>query len=431
MISSLDLRRQRQRLLDQARELINRAERERRGLTDGEKAIFDFLVSEADNLSDQISEIERIDDPPFDPRMLVGPAWGGPKRETPITLRTVDGREVRALRPGETLEKNLPSDLRSDFEPGELSLGRMVRGLITGDWKGAEAERRAMSVGTDVLGGYLVPPELSARVIDLARNQARVLQAGALTVPMESGELTLARVAQDPVANWKAENAPAVVSDMTFDAINLRARTLMGIVKLSIELVEDAPNVDQIVERALAAALALEMDRAALRGSGQGEEPKGIRFSDGVQLVTVGGTLGGYDLFSEAVERIARVNGAVDGLAAIYSPRTMGELDRLKDSEGRPLAPPPSFERLRKYVTNQVPENLGDEANETEVYVGNFRELLWGVRTDLRLEISRQAADSENSAFRHGQVWIRAYLRGDVALARPNQFVVMTGITPA
>lgn len=435
-ITSIDLRRQRQKLLDQAKALVDRAERERRELTAGEKDTFDFLLREAESVKDMI---ERIEGPlsdrmarAFDPRMMVGPVAAPTGQEEPLSLRTLDGREVRALRPGESLAQNLPDEDRTSDVPAEaLSIGRLVRGLATGNWRGAEAERRAMGVGSDVLGGYLVPPELSARVIDLARNQARVLQAGALTVPMGSTELTLARIEQDPKAGWKAEHAAATVSDMTFGAVKLRARTLMGIVKLSIELLEDAPNVDSVVERALAAALALEMDRAALRGSGQGEEPRGVRFTEGVQLVPVNGALTSFDPFSEAAERIARVNGPTDGLAAIYSPRTWGQLDRLKDNEGRPLAPPRSFEQLRRLVTNQVPENLGDGEDETEIFVADFRQLLWGVRTGLRIEVSREAADSDSSAFRHGQVWIRAYLRGDVALARPDHFVVLTGIKPS
>jgi hypothetical protein len=43
-------------------------------------------------------------------------------------------------------------------------------------------------------GGHLVPTALSSRVIDLARNQARVFQAGAITVPMGAQTLKLAKV---------------------------------------------------------------------------------------------------------------------------------------------------------------------------------------------------------------------------------------------
>src|SRR5215216_6405701 len=68
-------------------------------------------------------------------------------------------------------------------EPASFS--RYLKGLATGDWSGAEHER-AMSEGTLTAGGHLVPTPLSARVIDLARAQTRVLQAGGQTVPMTS-----------------------------------------------------------------------------------------------------------------------------------------------------------------------------------------------------------------------------------------------------
>jgi hypothetical protein len=41
----------------------------------------------------------------------------------------------------------------SDYEP--FSLGKYVRGIITGEWRGAE--RRAMSEGSGGAGQYLVP----------------------------------------------------------------------------------------------------------------------------------------------------------------------------------------------------------------------------------------------------------------------------------
>ena len=51
-----------------------------------------------------------------------------------------------------------------------------------------------------------------------------------------------------------------------------------------------------------------------------------------------------------------------------------------------------------------------------------------GMRTQLTIEVSRQAADANSSAFTNMQVWIRAYLRADIQLAHPNHFNVLTGI---
>ena len=62
--------------------------------------------------------------------------------------------------------------------------------------------------------------------------------------------------------------------------------------------------------------------------------------------------------------------------------------------------------------------------------MGDFEQLYIGTRADLRLEITRIAGDSTGGAFRAMQVWLRAYLRTDVALARPEHFVVIDGIIP-
>ena len=90
----------------------------------------------------------------------------------------------------------------------------------------------------------------------------------------------------------------------------------------------------------------------------------------------------------------------------------------------------PSVASLEKYATNQVPTNLGGGTNQTEVYVGDFTKLMIGMRTEIQLEISRVAADATNGAFANGQVWVRAYLRADVQIAKPKHFEYISGIIP-
>ncbi|HUG47981.1 MAG TPA: phage major capsid protein [Candidatus Limnocylindria bacterium] len=336
---------------------------------------------------------------------------------------------VRILKAEERMASVVPAGA-----PAGFTMRDYMRGIVTGEWGDIPHEARAMSVGTDGAGGFLVPEPLSARVIDKARNQARIFQAGALTVPMASSTMKLARVAGDPTAAWKLENAAATVSDMTLEQVELTARTLIGYVKSSVELIEDsAPGVDDIIENALASALALELDRAALRGSGTPPEPQGVRNATGVTLQsqgTNGAALTSYDALSTAVQTVQANN--FEPNAVIYSPRTAGTLDRLKDTTNQPLRPPPSFEELRKFVTKQIPEDLthGTATNASEAYVAQWNQLLIGMRQRLRIEASREAADATDSAFRQLQVHIRAYLRADVAVAQPPAFVVVTGIIP-
>lgn len=316
----------------------------------------------------------------------------------------------------------------------ELSLARYLKGIATGSWDGADAERKAMAEGSLAGGGYMVPSPLSARVIDRARAAATVFRAGALTVPMTSSTLRIARVAGDPTAQWLAENAASTASDVELEGVDFTSRTLRALVKMSVELFEDAPNADAVVMDTISKALALELDRVVLRGSGVAPEPKGIRNTSGIDVISMGtngGALTGYDDFSQAVENIQAANH--EPTAVIYAPRTSGTIDRLTNTEGQPLQPFPSFAALRKFVTTQVPTDLehGTAENASEAYVGDFSQVLVGLRTNLTLEVTRVAADSSSSAFTNLQVWVRAYLRGDVQLAHADAFSVITGIIPA
>jgi len=111
----------------------------------------------------------------------------------------------------------------------QLSLGRYLRGVVVGDWRGADPERRAMSEGVLASGGYLVPTILSAEIIDRARNQTRVLQAGARLIPMPNRTLDVAKWVTDPTPAWHSENAAITPSDGTIGKVTLTAQALAGL----------------------------------------------------------------------------------------------------------------------------------------------------------------------------------------------------------
>lgn len=335
--------------------------------------------------------------------------------------RTAGG--IVVLKPSDRL-----ADVARDWSAPQdgMKFDRWLRGIVTGNWSGAEIEA-SMSITTPGSGGYLVPTPLSTRLIDMARNQARVLQAGAMTVPMESATLKMGRLAGDPTAAWKAENAVSTASDMTFEQVEFTAHTLIARVKASVELIEDATGLEGTIERSLAAALGLELDRAALRGSGTPPEPDGILNQTGVTVTAID-NVPSYTMFSEAVDAIRAYN--FEPNAAIFAPRTAGYLDRLVDDNKQPLRPLPSFEALTRLTTNQIPTNLGTGQNASEAYIADWSQLMLGVRTQLVIEVSRDASDANDDAWSQLQVWIRAYLRADVQLAQPKAFVVLTGLVP-
>ena len=72
--------------------------------------------------------------------------------------------------------------------------------------------------------------------------------------------------------------------------------------------------------------------------------------------------------------------------------RTEGTLSRLKDGQGNPLQVPSPYADLAKFMTTQIPANEGAGADESFSIIGDFSQLLWCVRTEMRLEATRVEA---------------------------------------
>jgi HK97 family phage major capsid protein len=436
---------QRSKAIADARAILDAAKADgNRALSGDEISSFDRLMADADRLQAQADHAAeqreareaRLRDPERFQRERENRAaalegqreadrlnrGGAPYHEEPRVVLAPEQRCIDAVRNW----RGVPYAGESD----RLSLGAVIRGLAFGDRRSlSPLEHRVMSEGTDAAGGFTVPDVLGAQFFDRARNAMVAIKAGAQTVPMSSDTLSIARLASGPSLAWKAENASITAGDLTLERVQFVAKALPILVKLSVELSEDSVNVEQIIERELSAALAGELDRVALRGSGSSNEPTGIRSQSGVtvqNLATNGATPADFDFLLDAGFAVAQDNWTPS--ARIYSARTAKTLAKLKDTTGQPLRAPEALAAWPELVTNAIPVNLtiGTSTDCSEAYVGDFRELLVGVRTSFRLEVSRVAG----SAFENLQIYVRAYLRADVQLAHPKAFTVVTGIRP-
>ena len=101
---------------------------------------------------------------------------------------------------------------------------------------------------------------------------------------------------------------------------------------------------------------------------------------------------------------------------------------KLLDGEGLPYRPPQFWTELKRLISNQVPidQVQGSATDASSIYVGDFSQLYLGLRSQLRVEVSREG----DSAFSKHQVLMRAYLRADLITARPTFFTVVKGIIP-
>lgn len=298
------------------------------------------------------------------------------------------------------------------------------KGFSSGQWDGFRGMiRNQMATSPDADGGVLVPAPLSGDVIDRLRSTAPIFTAGATVVPMTAKTLTIARISGDVDATvWHAENAAITATKPTLEKLTFTAKTLPVLVKVSRELIEDAPNVGEVVAQSIAGATAVELTRAALRGNGTSNAPTGIANTSGINTTTAIG-VAGIDTIIDAVRDI-RIDNAEPN-AAIFAPRTRGAFAKLKSTNGEYLEGhgPADYENLLKFSTTVIPTNLGVGTNETELYVGNFAKLLIGIRSQLRIEPLRERfADN-------GQIAFLSWLRVDVQLEHPAGFWLGSGVT--
>ena len=327
------------------------------------------------------------------------------------TYRTAEGGRVRAFSHGQNICDY--NEHRPKFSLEQV--GEVLCSMVTGRRRaGLDDELRAMSTGLNVGGGFLIDETLSTMVIDAARPKSRVLAAGAQVVEVPGDSLRIARLSSDPTMGIVGENQAIDFSDAAFDAIWLRPRKIGVIVPCSVELLDDAPNAGAILMQSLTNAMAAKIDDLALNGTGTGGSFLGLLSDPQIHET---GSIGGltYDDLLTAQLAVRTLNGEPN--AMIAHPKALNALALLRDvPTGSYLAPPPALANIAMMDTTRCPD--------TALVLGDYSQVLMGVRTDLTITTSSEAGDS----FQKHQVYIKAVMRADMALARPF-FERLEGLT--
>jgi len=311
-----------------------------------------------------------------------------------------------------------------DTAHDRASISKFLRGYLTGDWGNAVLEQKTMS--SSALGA-IIPTPISGRIIDLARNASTVMRSGASVVPMTTSTLKLARLTGDVTAGWYSESGAITESDATLDSVTLTARRMSVLVRVANELLEDsAPGVDAVIESSIAQAMGLELDRVALIGTGTAPEPRGLQNVSGVNTVASVGTPADYSKFLDAIYEVRLDNYEPGGIInSVRTAKTLSKLYTGISGDKTPLMMPADYSDLTRLASNSVPVNLGAGTNESLAFVGDFSQLMIGLRSNIQIEVSREASD----AFSKNQTFIRAIWRGDVAVTKATAFCLMSGIT--
>lgn len=349
----------------------------------------------------------------------------GVRASSSAQWRTADGKAVPVLSRDERMA-DLP-EYRDAASGAHIGFGEFICGMV-GVGKPSESVRNTLSEGTDSAGGFTVPTALMAQLIDKLRAKTVLIRAGAMTVPLDTQKTSIARLASDPVAAWRSENAAVGGSDPTFEKITFTAQSLACLVKVSRELLEDSINLEQALFNAFAQAMALELDRVGMFGSGTPPEPQGF-FGASINSVSMGANGGQLTSYAKVLDAIyeLELDNAGPASALLMHPRTWRTIQGFVDTTGQPLLPPPALKDLAQLTTTAIPitQTQGTSgAVCSSVLSGDFTQLLFGIRSGLRIELLKERfADNLQYGF-------LVHLRADVQRAHDEAFVKLIGITP-
>jgi HK97 family phage major capsid protein len=244
-------------------------------------------------------------------------------------------------------------------------------------------------------------------------------------------------------AAYVGENVNIAATEPGLGMIQMSARKLAAIVPVSNELIRDSsPSADAWVRDDLVQALATREDLAFIRDDGTQYKPKGIRFwVDAAGLTAANVTVNITNTLADLKTSLRKFKqgrkGKIITPAWFMSTRTEQYLAHLVTG-----APERYFFRDEMltgklfgypyFVTDQIPDNLGAGADESELYLVDMFEAIIGENMALELAVSQEAAYDEGgtlrAAFSLDQTVLRAIARHDFALRYGRAAHILTGV---
>lgn len=316
---------------------------------------------------------------------------GGEQVRPAYELITKDGKRYPALSKEQRVEDYLRGAGAGD-EDKNFSLGQHVRDIVLGQKL--------------VSSSALVPTYIGAQIIDDVRAQLSLIQAGAVTIPID-GPTNLARITGDPTVVAHAEGANDITeSNPTFAAVALNPGSLAALVPLSLEVVQDSPNLDAALRTSIAAAFALKLDTAglatiladaAIPDSGSAHDPA-------LWGTATTGTLG-------AVAAAMALNQPVPDGAIVHPTNFIARHAILESTAGGWLGKPPVLAGMREFPTTSMTVDVS--------VLGGFRR---GVGIALRMGLTAEVVRYGKPTY--GMHYLIAVMRAAAVVLQPKALFI-------
>jgi HK97 family phage major capsid protein len=332
--------------------------------------------------------------------------------------------------------------------------GRAFYGVVTNDWDRvpfekeifAETRKRALETGTGTAGGFIVPIQYTAELIEMLTAREILSQLGVSKLTnLSAGIIEMPKQTGGATAYWVGENQDITESDLTFGMMTLSPKSVAALVKTSARLLSlSNPSIDTIIKRDIALRMALKIDLAGFRGTGTSTQPRGIANTPGINNVYAGSGAGGtggnasFDLLQDMQFALEEDNALFGNLGFAWNPVIRRNLLKLKvkefanDTGGEYIVQPVTPQALLAWInypalsTTQIPTNLTLNAGTdlTEIYFGNWQEFIMAMWGGIQLMASQETSD----AFQKNQTWIRIIQDVDMGVRHAESFCICSDV---
>ena len=350
-------------------------------------------------------------------------------------LRSMDEKLVKEQEAAEA-EKRAKKDgektLSADERRGQAFNAFLRNGLtnLTPEERQALNEMRAQSVGVNDHGGYTVPKEMQARIVEQMKAYGGI--ASVAQILTTSDGRTIEWITADGTTEEGeliGENTAATEADTLFGIANLGAKKLSSkIIRVSNELLQDsAINIESYLADRIAQRIGRAEAKYLIQGTGAGTpaQPKGLAASvTGTTQAKTAGKVDWLDV-NALLHSLDPAYRNVGNSRLAFNDNTLKLLKEMVDGQNRPLWLPdvagvaPSTILGKQYVIDQ---GIADIAKDAKfIYFGDFNRFV--VRRVSYMTLKRlveRYAEFDQTAF-------LAFHRFDCVLEDTSAIKALTG----
>ncbi len=255
---------------------------------------------------------------------------------------------------------------------------------------GRHGQQRDLTVGSATAAGNLVATNLLASsFIELLRARMMVASMGATILDGLVGNVAIPSQTAGASTYWVAEGSAVTESELTTGQVTLSPKTVGMFTDYSRRtLLQTTPAIEALVRADLAAGIAVEIDRAALHGSGSSGQPTGLAATAGIGSVA-GGTNGAAPTYLNMIsleEQVAIANADVGNMGFLTNAKMRAQLrgtQQFASTNGVPVwGADNTVLGYRAGVSNNVSSALTKGSSSgvcSAIFFGNWADLLIGM----------------------------------------------------